>query len=455
LVAHEAPDVGAMLGPEPSLAKRPRLSRLIGEILARALMMVVRMGARRRRRIHVLMPASAGSLGDQAVLCGIAEISQSLGYERPVQVMLANWRSLSCPLAQDRINLPDRIERVSEVLDFAWKFKNCSQFMILGTDVIDGTYSSASVANLVDIVNLAARLGLAPHICAFNFSASPHPRAVERLSTLDARVRCTCRDAISLARFEAAVGRPAYLVTDPAFLMLPRLAAAGAGAASAWLGERRTAGDALIAVNANGLATANVSAALEAYASELSAVLERAPVSLLLLPHDDRGDHSDLPPLRALEVLLAARFPGRICLAQPPLDAWDVKYLAGECDLVVSGRLHLAIAALSQGVPAIGFEYHDKFRGIFAQLGVEELLLAQSDLLIAGRLSALILRAVSTAERLRETLRSTRSYVDAGSASLAHCVEIAPVDRRFRGGRGAAQNIIRAPTVKARGSDGL
>ncbi len=409
------------------------MSGYIGVLLARALLLFLRMGARRRRQIHVLIPASAGSLGDQAVLCGLAEISKRLGYGNLVQVMMPEWRSLPCPLAHASINLSERIDTLGQILDFAWKLRNCSQFMILGTDVIDGTYSGSHVKSLVDIANLAARLDLAPHICAFSFSSAPHPQAVESLSTLDARVRCSCRDALSAARFEAAVGRPAQLVTDPAFLMIPRLetGAAGAEATSAWLRERRVAGDALVAVNVNALATARLPAAPEAYASELSAVLEGAPVSLLLLPHDDRGEASDFPPLQALEGLLGARFPGRVWLAQPPLDAWDVKYLAGECDLVVSGRLHLAIAALSQGVPAIGFEYNDKFRGIFSQLGVEELLLAQSDLLAAGRLSTLMLRAVSAAERLRETLRSTRSDIEAGSASLARCVETASAARRF------------------------
>jgi polysaccharide pyruvyl transferase WcaK-like protein len=41
-----------------------------------------------------------------------------------------------------------------------------------------------------------------------------------------------------------------------------------------------------------------------------------------------------------------------------------MKAISGVCDLVLSGRMHLAIASLGQGVPVICLTYQDKFEGL-------------------------------------------------------------------------------------------
>lgn len=80
-------------------------------------------------------------------------------------------------------------------------------------------------------------------------------------------------------------------------------------------------------------------------------------------------------------------------------------------DLLVTGRMHAAVAALSQGVPCIGLDYVDKFAGQFdwwnARVdAVPRDLLKRTDILadrVVGRLqettneprSALLERAVA------------------------------------------------------------
>ena len=56
-----------------------------------------------------------------------------------------------------------------------------------------------------------------------------------------------------------------------------------------------------------------------------------------------------------------------------PLKADQTKYVIGLCDVFVGARMHACIAALSQGIPAIGIAYSRKFAGVFETFGVEAL----------------------------------------------------------------------------------
>ena len=66
------------------------------------------------------------------------------------------------------------------------------------------------------------------------------------------------------------------------------------------------------------------------------------------------------------------------------LSASEIKAVAGLVDGVVTGRMHLAIAALGQGTPVAAITYQDKFQGLFAHFGVSESLLLSPEQLLAG-----------------------------------------------------------------------
>jgi len=42
------------------------------------------------------------------------------------------------------------------------------------------------------------------------------------------------------------------------------------------------------------------------------------------------------------------------------------------CDFFIGSRMHACIAALSQGIPAVGVAYSGKFNGVFESVGVED-----------------------------------------------------------------------------------
>jgi colanic acid/amylovoran biosynthesis protein len=71
--------------------------------------------------------------------------------------------------------------------------------------------------------------------------------------------------------------------------------------------------------------------------------------------------------------------------------AAELKQLAAKLDGVVTGRMHLAIAALGSGVPVATFAYQDKFEGLLMLFGLPQTTLGTlSQLLDVHRLAHFI-----------------------------------------------------------------
>ena len=88
-------------------------------------------------------------------------------------------------------------------------------------------------------------------------------------------------------------------------------------------------------------------------------------ISLILIPHDTRTDRwSDLDTLTEFR----ERLTGIVTVIGSPQDirsGIDAKQVVRYCDVVLTGRMHLAIAAFEQGVTPVSFCYQGKFEGLY------------------------------------------------------------------------------------------
>ncbi len=103
--------------------------------------------------------------------------------------------------------------------------------------------------------------------------------------------------------------------------------------------------------------------------------LRETTVDLLLIPHTwAPADDVESDNQAATELLssLPNELRHRVHLVAAEYDAHEVKWIIGQCDFVIAGRMHACIAALSQGVPAVGIAYSMKFRGVFESVGMED-----------------------------------------------------------------------------------
>ncbi|WP_084312135.1 polysaccharide pyruvyl transferase family protein [Desulfobulbus elongatus] len=72
---------------------------------------------------------------------------------------------------------------------------------------------------------------------------------------------------------------------------------------------------------------------------------------------------------------LPAECRDRVFVLERGYDQNEIKYFIGFSDFFIGARMHATIAALSQGIPAIGLAYSRKFVGVFATVGVVDCVL--------------------------------------------------------------------------------
>ena len=135
--------------------------------------------------------------------------------------------------------------------------------------------------------------------------------------------------------------------------------------------------------------------------------IEQQNAHVVLVPHV-YGLPNDLEsdPAAGAEIYkeLEARYRGRLHLVTGEYDQHEIKYLIGRCDFVLGSRMHACIAALSQGVPAIGLAYSKKFLGVLRTVGAEKLVVDLREYDV-DRIIALTEAAYATREETRADLQ--------------------------------------------------
>lgn len=124
----------------------------------------------------------------------------------------------------------------------------------------------------------------------------------------------------------------------------------------------------------------------------------------------------DYPVIKQLQRVVAARDPGADVVALDGIySAWETKALIGRFDLLVSGRIHAAVAGLSQAVPTVIIDYgHEpkahKLRGFAEVAGVGHLV---ADPAVPHELIARIDEAVRDRAAIADALRARIPRVQA------------------------------------------
>jgi colanic acid/amylovoran biosynthesis protein len=103
-------------------------------------------------------------------------------------------------------------------------------------------------------------------------------------------------------------------------------------------------------------------------------------IHVLLVPHVFGSDsESDTIASREVYRELADKCKGRLHVLEAALNAREIKWIIGQCDIFVGARMHACIAALSQCIPAVGLAYSRKFRGVFGSIRMEKLVIDLRD----------------------------------------------------------------------------
>jgi colanic acid/amylovoran biosynthesis protein len=92
--------------------------------------------------------------------------------------------------------------------------------------------------------------------------------------------------------------------------------------------------------------------------------LDEWDAHVLLVPHVQELDEDGNDAVLAREIASSLGDPARVHVADGDRRAAEFKGLIGQCDLVVSQRMHAAIAGLSSGVPTVAVGFSIKYPGI-------------------------------------------------------------------------------------------
>jgi polysaccharide pyruvyl transferase WcaK-like protein len=280
---------------------------------------------------------------------------------------------------------------------------------VVGADLIDGHYGEVWGAKLLIAADIAARMGIPVSILGFSFNQRPSALIVDVLNELHRGVILNVRDEMSLERIHRLTTARGLIVADSAFLLkaetIPSVVAT-----AGWAEERRRTGSRIVAFNIHPMlfpraSRQQIEALVAKSADALAEVSQLRNVAWLLLPHDFRNELGDDICLRPIMNRLTPRLGDYICYFDGEYPASVLKSVVGIPDGVVTGRMHLAIAGLGQGVPAAGLTYQDKFEGLFRHFELSgEFLLSPSAILDGNNLRDFLLRFYDKMPVLRETV---------------------------------------------------
>jgi colanic acid/amylovoran biosynthesis protein len=105
-------------------------------------------------------------------------------------------------------------------------------------------------------------------------------------------------------------------------------------------------------------------------AKVVDTIIEELDADIFLIPH---LQHPLIGENNLHEMVLQkSNHKNKINFISNECTAREVKGIIGLCDMMISGRMHAAIAALSQNIPFVGLSYSYKFEGIAAMTRQEK-----------------------------------------------------------------------------------
>lgn len=287
-----------------------------------------------------------------------------------------------------------------ETIGLVWKARQYDRFFIVGADVLDGFYEAKEAYQLFYFASLMAQAGKAVTILGSSYSERISDLSISGLKLCsNAGVKVLARDYFSQQR--ASEYCKVGLSADIAFLMKPATETPSYDHDADSYSNYLKVG---LCVKDSDLNSEQSLSALLNALGELKKTVGN--LLLLSLPHHKK----DKVSLESFFLTAEAQGFNVIKPIKMPV-ANEIKAVAGQCDLVVTGRMHVAIAALGMGIPAIAYSYNNKFEGLFKHFDLDpnKYVIDEADKVDPSFVKKVIL---GVAEELSSTKESVKSALD-------------------------------------------
>ena len=327
-----------------------------------------------RNSVVILAPAPQGSRGDAAVLDAlIGELSSCS--DLPITVLSYRHDEKYIQLAE-RYGIS--VQPLAALARRPWIFidllSSTKFFRFTAADVIDGVYGEFNALLRIAITETFARAGAESAIISFSLSGKSMPVCLRALRRLPEAVGLVPRDLVSRKRLEEAIGHPATQGADAAFLL--RSDATGVHSEVLdWIERQKQAGQQLVGLGFNALLYSPSKPEVIKSLSKLTELLTYSEENraVIFIPHDFRNETSDYLLSKTIFENLTPAAENRVMLLDHPYGPQQLKFVVSHMDAIISARMHLAIAGLSQAIPAFGLRYQGKFEGLYQHLNLLDL----------------------------------------------------------------------------------
>lgn len=325
-------------------------------------------------------------------------------FGRPPTILPFNYHTRSAAKGIDfNDGILNRIRVLHEVM-------RAHHLLVVGADMLDGHYGKEGIGRRLALARLAHAFGAKVRVVGCSFSTYPDVEIVELLKKMP-WLDILARDPVSQERMQNALGRDIRLAADVAFLLEPALEAAHARAAADWIAQQRLADRPVFAVNVSGLVFKKLpEGTVEGFASVVADRMAReANVAVIVVPHDWRpGQEGDLDACRQFHSVLSKRGEIESHILEKPVQAWEMKGIAGLVDAALLCRMHFAIACLGQGVPTYCLVSAGKFDGLMQHFNLSDNLFKPAELTERAKMHAAVEHMLShwraDTQRVKEAL---------------------------------------------------
>lgn len=257
--------------------------------------------------------------------------------------------------------------RERDLASFVSLLANAKSFSVVGADIIDGGYQLRAPSLSWALATGSAQAGVDTRILGFSWGSDVSPFIVAGARRAAAAgVKLFARDPDSAIRLVRNGIAGVTEVVDTVFA-LPGVDRE----TSEWrrLNAIREEGHEIALLNVSGLIASRVDLSAD-YLTVVQALTSR-DMRVVLVPHVDNGGGSDITACRDFAALCADRG-----IAVDSLDRLlsprQIRGLAELARVVLTGRMHLSILAMSIGTPAIVLSTQGKVSGLMRRIGHPE-----------------------------------------------------------------------------------
>lgn len=347
-----------------------------------------------------------GSLGDAAMMTSV--INTIKADSPSTQVCIAGYKNEDIDMpGVGPMRVIGVFNKTHGITNFHRALLEARGVVMLGADIMDGHYNPGFVCQLIALANHASRYNVPVSILGFSFNKSPHPSALHAFSTLKKNIAVFIRGEPSRQRFSQLTKCQSDLVADVAFLLRPNHPG---DAVLTWIRQQREKNGLVVGLNINfhafGRLANNIDQFVEQFIDYLPATIDQRPVSYLFIPHDFKKKSGDMALAEIFTAKYAATFADRAWCFKTNHPS-EIKGLMNHLDFLLTGRMHLAIAALGAGTPTIGIAYQDKFEDLFMHFGLSgQGFLLTPDKCLSEKLNSTLCAAWNQQKEIRQIIAS-------------------------------------------------